>query len=69
METSKQCIVAPWKMPMQQSNCNFCPIYLHLLLQGKKVPHSIFATRLFTLLNNGYKNIKFRAFSLESFMK
>jgi len=49
METiSKQCIVAPWKVPMQQSNCKSCSIYWHLLLQGKKVPHSIFATRLYS---------------------
>jgi hypothetical protein len=31
---------------VQQSNCKSCPIYWHLLQQGKKVPDSIFETRL-----------------------
>jgi hypothetical protein len=49
MTIIKQCIVVPWKMeiPIQQWNCKFCPIYWHLLLQGKKVFHFIFETRLF----------------------
>jgi hypothetical protein len=35
------------EIPVQQSSCKSCPIYWHLLLQGKKVPHSIFETHLF----------------------
>jgi hypothetical protein len=27
MATSKQCIVVPWEISMQQSNCKSCPIY------------------------------------------
>jgi hypothetical protein len=58
MATSKQCIVAPWKIPMQQSDCKFCPIYLHLLQQGKGMPHSIFETRLWTICNAKYKQTR-----------
>jgi hypothetical protein len=36
LTTGKQCIVVPWKLPMQQSSCKSCP------------PHSIFETRLLT---------------------
>jgi hypothetical protein len=51
MTTSKQCIVVPWKIPMQQSICKSFPIYWHLLVQGKKVPYSIFETRLLLVFN------------------
>jgi hypothetical protein len=37
-------------IPMQQSNCKYCPVYLHFFLQGKKRAHFIFETRLFLVL-------------------
>jgi hypothetical protein len=45
-ESISNALFLPWKISMQEPNCKFCPIYLHLLPQGKKMSHFIFETRL-----------------------
>jgi hypothetical protein len=43
-QKNQQHIVVPLKIHLKQSNCKFCSVYLHLLLQRKKVAHFIFKT-------------------------
>jgi hypothetical protein len=51
-------LYVPWKIPTQQLNCKFCPLYLRIFLEGEKVPSSFLATAACSLRKLMLSNAK-----------